>query len=117
MPARVGRSLLQTAQMHKIDLEGSCHGGGAPAEIRRTDAWVETTFGEGPTCFHCHVQIPSKFNSILPEQQEDEKKGLMQIWGGEEVSTSSRLACMIELEKKHDGMTVYVPDAPPVDLI
>lgn len=85
-------------------------------EIQRTENWVETTFGEGPTCFHCHVQIPSKFNHLLPKQLSDEAHGLKEVWG-DEVSLSSRLACMIELEKKHDGMIVYVPDAPPVDLI
>ena len=35
----------------------------------------------------------------------------------DEVNVTSRLACMIKLEKKHDGMVVFVPDAPPVDIL
>merc|ERR1719487_834234 len=66
VPARVGRTLLETAQMHQVDLEGSCESGGGPTEVHRTENWVETTYGEGPTCFFCHVQIPSAFHHLLP---------------------------------------------------
>jgi ferredoxin len=112
----VGKTLLECAQTHKVDLEGSCEGGGGPPEVHRTENWVETTYGEGPTCFWCHVQIPSTFNHLLPPMLKEHKFGLEQTWE-DEVNTSSRLACMITLEKKHDGMVVYVPDAPPVDII
>jgi hypothetical protein len=37
--------------MHKIDLDGSCNGGG-PFEVQWTEEWHETTYGEGPTCFY-----------------------------------------------------------------
>jgi len=97
--------------MHKVDLEGPCRGGGAPTEIRRTENWVETTYGEGPSCFYCHVQIPSSFNHLLPEQRDGEARGLEDVWE-EDYTLQSRLACMIQLEKKHDGMLVLVPDAP-----
>ena len=39
--------------------------------------------------------------------------GLEHVWE-DEVTTQSRLACQIVLEKKHDGMVVYVPDSPPI---
>lgn len=102
--------------MHNVDLEGPCGGGGAPPHVRRTEDWVEMTYGEGPQCMYCHVQIPARFNPILPEQTEKEKSGLSYVWD-EEYTPSSRLACMITLDKRHDGMVVLVPDAPPVDVI
>jgi ferredoxin len=116
VPARVGQTLLDAAKMHKVDIEGTCGGGGAPATVRRTKDWEEIVFGEGPSCFFCHVQIPSMYNSVLPELSEGEKEGLEGIWE-EEYAPTSRLACMITLTKSHDGMIVLVPDAPIVDLI
>ena len=43
-------------------------------------------------------------------------KGIKSTWE-EEYNTTSRLACMITLEKKHDGLVVFVPDAPPTNII
>jgi len=83
--------------------------------VRRSENWVETTYGEGPNCFWCHVQIPSSFNNVLPEQTQAEVKGLEEVWE-DEATLTSRLACMITLEKKHDGLLVYVPDAPPTGM-
>jgi hypothetical protein len=102
--------------MHKIDLEGSCHGGGGPPEVRRTKDWLESTYGEGPTCFFCHVQIPSIYHHLLEPRLKYETDGLVEGWE-DEVNSTSRLACLITLEKKHDGMLVYVPDAPPVEML
>jgi len=116
VPARVGQTILEVAKLHKVDLEGPCGGGGAPTETRRTENWVETTYGEGPSCFFCHVQIPSSFNHILPELDAQERDGLEDVWE-EESTVTSRLACMITLDKRHDGLIVFVPDAPPTDLI
>jgi ferredoxin len=84
-------------------------------EVKRTEKWTETTFGEGPACFYCHVQIPLQFHHLLPPRQPSELPGLSRIWD-EEANQSSRLACQIILEKKHDGMIVYVPDMPPVNI-
>ncbi|KAJ1410579.1 hypothetical protein B484DRAFT_353369 [Ochromonadaceae sp. CCMP2298] len=116
VPARIGKNLLETAQMHKIDLEGSCNGGGGPFEVQRTEDWLETTYGEGPTCMYCHVQIPSAFHHLLPPLTKNDIRGLKFTWE-EEFNATSRLACMIVLERKHDGMLVFVPDAPPVDIL
>jgi len=114
--ARTGKTLLQAANLYNVDLEGSCHGGGGPPEVQRTPAWLETTYGEGPTCFYCHVQIPSTFHHLLPPQLKSEIKGLTDTWE-EEVNMTSRIACLITLEQKHDGMVVFVPDAPPVNVL
>ena len=108
--------MLDVARRHNVDLEGPCRGGGLPTNVRRTENWVETVFGEGPTCCICHVQISSKYNDILPEQDESEIEGLKEVWE-EEYTTSSRCACRIVLDKRHAGMVVFVPDAPPVDLM
>ena len=116
VPAKVGSTLLQVAQAHKVDLEGSCQGGAGKREVRRTENWVETTYGEGPSCFHCHVQIPKQFDSLLPPITEYEADELKFMWD-EEYNPSSRLACLITLEKKHDGLIVFVPDAQPTNVI
>lgn len=116
MPARIGKTLLEAAQLREVDIEGPCRGGGGPTDMQRTEKWNETVFGEGPTCFFCHVQIPSVFNHLLPRQTDAEKQGLEEVWE-EEFTMSSRLACQIVLEKKHDGMVVFVPDAPPVEIV
>jgi ferredoxin len=116
VPARVGQTILDVALQNKVDLEGPCGGGGSPTEVRRTENWVEYTYGEGPNCFFCHVQIPSTFDHLLPEITKHESDGLQEVWE-DEVTVRSRLACMIKLDKKHDGMVVFVPDAPPTDLV
>ena len=85
-------------------------------EVRRTEKWVETVFGEGPSCFFCHVQISKKYDDILPEQFSLEAEGLKDVWD-DDYTTSSRLACMIKLDMRHNGMVVLVPDAPPTDII
>jgi len=116
LPGRVGQTLLQVAELHKVDLAGPCGGGGSPTEVRRSPDWVETTFGEGAACFTCHVQIPSQFHHLLPEETEENKEGLLKAWE-EEVNSTSRMACQITLTKGMEGMIVYVPDMPPTDVI
>lgn len=116
VPARIGMTLLEAAIQHQVDLEGPCRGGAPPMNVRRTDKWVETIFGEGPSCFFCHVQIAKKYDSVLPEFQQESADGLEDVWGSE-VTEASRLACEITLDKRHDGMVVLVPDMMPTDII
>eukprot|EP00596_Hydrurales_sp_CCMP1899_P011221 CAMPEP_0119037904 /NCGR_PEP_ID=MMETSP1177-20130426/6458_1 /TAXON_ID=2985 /ORGANISM="Ochromonas sp, Strain CCMP1899" /LENGTH=138 /DNA_ID=CAMNT_0006999711 /DNA_START=94 /DNA_END=510 /DNA_ORIENTATION=- len=116
VPALIGQSILHVANNNKIDIANACQGGGSPREVRRTKNWVETTYGEGPSCFWCHVQIASKYNDILPDYSEYEMEGLQEEWE-EEATKTSRLACQITLDSRHDGMVIYVPDAPPTDVI
>ena len=108
--------MLEVAQRHKVDIEGSCNGGGDPVEIKRTPTWTEYTYGEGRTCFCCHVQIPSSFNHLFEPVPQYEVEGLKQLWE-DEYQKTSRLACSIQIERKHDGLVVFVPDAPPMDVI
>ena len=107
---------MDVALLHKVDLEGPCGGGGSPREVRRTENWVETTYGEGPNCFFCHVQIPTKYDSILPEHSNYEIAGLIDSCE-DEVTKNSHLACQITLDHRHDGLVVFVPDAPPTDCV
>jgi hypothetical protein len=107
---------MQVAHLHKIDIEGPCKGGAGTVEERRTENWVEETFGDGPQCFYCMVKIPSKYQHLLGEASSAEVNGLSNTWEDEYSSTTSRLACLIKLERKHDGMVVFVPDAPPTDI-
>ena len=83
--------------------------------MKRTDKRTETTFGEGISCFYCHVKIPTTFSHLLPPRWSEELKGIQDTWEEECSETTSRLACQITLEKKHDGMIVFVPDAPPME--
>lgn len=116
VPAIVGQTILEVAQNHKVDIEGPCNGGAAPTQEKRSENWTEYTFGEGPSCFGCHVQIPTKFSHLLEPSSETETVGLAETWEDEKLNTS-RLACLIKLEKKHDGLVVFIPDAPPMDIM
>lgn len=84
--------------------------------IHHTPKWSQDVFGEGPTCYLCHVQIPSKYHHLLPPVSQQETIGLSTTWE-EEFNMASRLACQVILKREHDGMVVYVPDAPPSDII
>lgn len=109
--------MLEAAQQHQVDLRGPCRGGGGPSQVIRTPNWTEDTFGEGPTCYLCHVQIPPQFNSVLPPVYPDEQEGLEEVWDEEFQPSVSRLACQIKLTKEHDGLVVLVPDPLPTDII
>ena len=116
VPGLIGDTLLQVAEKNKVELEGACNGGGAPEEVVKTDEWTEYTFGEGPTCFWCHVKIPSTYNNILPPLPEYQKITFQEVWE-DEYNATSRLACQITLGKQHDNMVVLIPDMPPTDNI
>ena len=116
VPGLIGDTLLQVAEKNKVELEGACNGGGAPEEVVKTDEWTEYTFGEGPTCFWCHVKIPSTYNNILPPIPEYQKITFQEVWE-DEYNATSRLACQITLGKQHDNMVVLIPDMPPTDNI
>ena len=113
----MGHTLLDVARQYKVDLEGSCSNMGASVEEPRTANWTEYVYGEGPICFQCHVQIPSSFNHLLPHASLAEKAGLSETWEEEYQERTSRLACNITLDHKHDGLVVLVPDAAPVDCV
>ena len=47
VPGRVGQSLLDVAQMHDIELESGCGGGGAVQQKKHSERWTEDLFGRG----------------------------------------------------------------------
>jgi len=47
VPGRVGQSLLDVAQMHDIELESGCGGGGAEQQRKHSERWTEDLFGRG----------------------------------------------------------------------
>ncbi len=114
VPAFVGQTLLDAAYMNKVEIAGSCAGGGSPSEIRRTENWVEHVYGEDLGCYWCHVQIPSKYNHILPEMPEAQRRELATQSEHLFNDRTSALACQVTLDKRHDGMVVFVPE-PRVD--
>lgn len=87
--ARVGETLLQTAQRNDIDLEGACEGVCA--------------------CSTCHVVCEDEnvFDS-LEEPSEDEEDMLDMAFA---LTATSRLGCQIKVREDMDGMVVRVPAA------
>lgn len=114
VPAFVGQTLLDAAYMNKVEIAGSCAGGGSPSETRRTENWVEHIYGEDLGCYWCHVQIPTKFSHLLPETPASQKRELANQSEYMFNERTSTLACQIVLDKRHDGMVVFVPE-PRVD--
>ena len=87
--AKVGETMLQTAQRNDIDLEGACEGVCA--------------------CSTCHIIFTDDdiFDS-LEEASEEEEDMLDMAFG---LTTTSRLGCQVTVSKDMDGMTVRLPNA------
>ena len=83
---------------------------GAPPEVKRTDAWIEPTFGEGTCSGFDHVVLVGKGTDTAPRMTPVEAQMLEDYWDVDEVFEGSRLASAVVLTKAMDGMTVYVPD-------
>ena len=86
MDAEEGKSLLDIALEHNIDIEGAC--GGEMA------------------CSTCHVILPQKYFDLLDEKCEEEEDMLDLAWG---VTDRSRLGCQVKIKKELEGMEVVVP--------
>jgi len=115
VPGLVGQNLFEVATMHKLDMEGPCAGGGHPPEVVRSAEWTEPLYGEGPQCAYCHVMVPAQWNERLPAPRASETSCLNSFYDEEDISQTSRLACQITLTKDLEGLTVFIPDAPPSD--
>lgn len=86
--APVGASLLDVAETHGIDIEGTCEG-----EL---------------ACATCHVIVDEDWFDRLPEASEDEADMLDLVY---ELAATSRLGCQITLTEALDGLTVALPGA------
>jgi hypothetical protein len=94
--------------MHDIDL--GPHSIGGPPEIRRSDTWIEPTFGEGVTSGFDHVVLAGPGINTGPHKTNQEQDMIDLYWDWDEIFENSRLACCVVLTKEMNGMTVYVPD-------
>lgn len=97
--ARVGDSLLKTAQRFWLPIPGKCDGG---------DGRVGDTndFAEGASCRFCHVQIDRAYLSKIPSPLMEEQT--MLFWMDDRID-NSRCACQIILTEELDGMRVGMP--------
>jgi ferredoxin len=96
-----GETLLAVAQRHKYSfVDGACGGGGAPSEkLHKEGNWLEPKYGEGASCYFCHVVVAKAFAHTLPPVRQDEEEQLQQYPFKEDMSETSRLACQISLTK------------------
>lgn len=101
LTALEGETLLAVAQRHRYSyVDGACGGGGAPSEkLHKQGEWVEPKYGEGASCYFCHVVVAKAFAHLLPPVRADEEEQLRQYPFKEDTSDTSRLACQISLTK------------------
>ena len=114
VPALVGKSIYDVATMHKIDLGPAALG--AVVEKVHNERWTEDLYGEGATTAFDHIKIPTAYQHIVGKMSAQEAMMLDQYWDEDEISPeASRLACMVEVTKEMEGMTVFIPDGLPDD--
>ena len=97
----VGESVLAVAQRHRYKfVDGACGGGGAASEkLHKEGSWAEPKYGEGASCYFCHVVVAKAHAHALPPMRSDEEDQLKQYPFKEDMSDTSRLACQINLTK------------------
>lgn len=103
-----GKTLFEICEIQGIDIGPSSVG--APPEVKRTDDWIEPTFGEGVTSGFDHVVLVGKGSDKADRITPIEEQMLDDHWDFDEIFAGSRLASAVRLTKEMDGMTVYVPD-------
>ena len=113
--ARIGDTLLETAEAYKLPLCGDCHGNGLPRAVKRTEGWTEETFGEGPSCSFCHVVLSRELYEVVPKPCPEEQTFIDKVPIGK--NERSRLACQINVTKEMDGGVVFVPHHVPNELL
>ena len=84
--APLGRSVLEIARRHDIDIEGACDGSLA--------------------CSTCHVVVDPDWYDLLAAASEDEEDMLDLAVN---PTRTSRLGCQIVVTEELDGLTVALP--------
>jgi ferredoxin len=87
--APVGRSLLEIAHAHDIELEGACEGSLA--------------------CSTCHVIVEDEDQYDLLEEPSDDENDMLDLAFG--LTETSRLGCQIICAPELDGLRVRIPGA------
>jgi ferredoxin len=82
-----GKTVLDAALDHNIDIEGACGG-----EL---------------ACSTCHVILTKELYESLPKKTEEESDMLDLAWG---LTDTSRLCCQIKVSKELEGAIFVVPD-------
>ena len=85
--APLGKSIMEIAHLHDIDVEGACEGSLA--------------------CSTCHVVFSPKDYQTLEPASEDEEDMLDLAYG---LTPTSRLGCQIIMTARLDGVVVTLPD-------
>lgn len=85
--APVGKSVLDAALDHNIDIEGACGG-----EL---------------ACSTCHVILSKELYDKLPPKKDEETDMLDLAWG---LTDTSRLCCQLKVTNELEGATFVVPD-------
>ena len=81
-----GKSVLELAHEHNIEIEGACEGSMA--------------------CSTCHVIVDEKWIGQLPEASDEEQDMLDLTYG---LTRTSRLGCQIRLTQELDGLVLNLP--------
>ena len=84
--AQTGKSLLQVAHKHGIDIEGACEGVMA--------------------CSTCHLIVDAAWYGKLKPASEEEDDMLDLAYG---LTGTSRLGCQILMTEELDGLVVNLP--------
>ena len=84
--APLGKSIMEIAHLHDIDIEGACEGSLA--------------------CSTCHVIFAAKGFQTLEPASEDEEDMLDLAYG---LTPTSRLGCQIIMTEALDGLVVALP--------
>ena len=84
--AQPGKTLLQVAHKHGVDIEGACEGVMA--------------------CSTCHLVIDAAWYDKLKPASEEEDDMLDLAYG---LTRTSRLGCQILMTEELDGMVVNLP--------
>eukprot|EP00903_Cladosiphon_okamuranus_P015890 g14676.t1 len=113
VPALPGQSIFEVADKHEIALDGPCRGKADAAQKRNSESWTEDLFGQGPVCASCHIMINKEYMDKIEPPLEGEIS-LLERKGDLYSPGASRLACQIKVSKDIDGITVFIPDGPPV---
>ncbi|KAK8801811.1 hypothetical protein WA538_005647 [Blastocystis sp. DL] len=113
--ARIGDTVLETAEAYNLPLCGDCHGAGLPRAVQRTKGWKEETFGEGPSCSFCHVVPSIELSKVLPAPEENEKVFIEKVPIGK--TERSRLACQVKVTKEMEGGVFFIPHHVPNELL
>mmetsp|Transcript_9250 Transcript_9250/g.16741 ORF Transcript_9250/g.16741 Transcript_9250/m.16741 type:complete len:177 (-) Transcript_9250:616-1146(-) len=110
IPAMVGQTLYAACDLNGVDLGPASVG--ATQQKERSDTWTEPLYGEGATSGFDHVLLQGNNEGVeLAEPpHSNEVKMLEKYWDEDEIFPESRLASLVEVNAKMDGMVVYVPD-------